>query len=524
MSQEPPTGGQEHTTSRRRVLGVIGAGTLAGTGLASTGLAAGAPSSDGRPGRYMVGLDASAGFAVARTRADTTYHELDFGAIGKLLAGRFPEPALAALRNNPNVRYVEPDVPARPDVDSAATSDDTVSTQASQTVPYGISQINADDTIAAGHTGAGVDVAILDSGIDPDHEDLASNLGSGTAIVDCSTSCGCHDCDEERLCPTYGDCETHYDDRDGHGTHVAGTVAAADNATGVVGVAPDATVHMYKIGDCTGCAFTSDMAAGFVAAADDGTDVLNLSYSSSDTQGLRDAVDYADSKGVVMVTNAGNEGCSDCIRAPGIYPEVLAVTAVDDGENPYSENSTGPEVDFTAPGVFVDSTVPNDGYAFFTGTSMASPHVVGALAVLMGGPYSAPEAVEELRQAATDVGLSANQQGHGMVDLEGTFEPTVETDAAFPGTSLTTLRGDLVVLGDVDSAECYFEYKRSSSSIYSDSASVTRTSPGLYDVSIATTTDTTYDFRAVAEFSDGSVRRGDVLTFRTPTGGGGGTE
>lgn len=498
MSQKPPTGGQEHTTSRRRVLGAIGAGTLAGTGLA-----AGA-SSDDRPGRYMVGLDASAGFAVARTRADETFHELDFGAIGKLFAGTFPEPALDGLRNNPNVRYVEPDVPARPDVDRTASTDGDVSLQSGQTVPYGISQIHADDAANAGHTGAGVDVAILDSGIDPDHEDLASNLGSGTAIVDCSTSCGCHDCGGESLCPVYDDCETNYDDRDDHGTHVAGTVAAADNATGVVGVAPDATVHAYKIGDCAGCAVPSDVAAGFQQAADDGVDVLNLSYSFGDTQGLRDAVTYADDHGVVMVTSAGNGGCSDCIRAPGIYPEVLAVTAVDDAENPYSNNSTGPEVDFTAPGVLVDSTVPNDGYGPKTGTSMASPHVVGAAALLMETTEHSDFVRQTLTDYAEDVGLPDDESGFGQVDAGAPFadpDPhVVDVSVTSTGSFSTTYYVDWLVVdfqGDLASVEVEFVDQSGSTT---SSASGSRDS----ETDVLTTTQATDGIRVTVTDQDGN--------------------
>lgn len=137
----------------------------------------------------------------------------------------------------------------------------------------------------------------------------------------------------------------------------------------------------------------------------------------------------------------------------------------------------------------------------------------GVSLAALTGVAQADECIRGIRpQSPCDGGGGGGGGGGGCT----TF--AVETDAAFPGTGTTTLRGDLQCLASHDSAECYFEYKRSSSSVYSNSASVTRSSTGLYDVDIATTTHTTYDFRAVAEAPDGTTVRGGVLTFQTGDG------
>ncbi|MEF8814241.1 MAG: S8 family serine peptidase, partial [Halovenus sp.] len=199
--------------NRREVLKTIGgAGTIGAFG---TGTATGQPSKD-----FVVGT--THGRAdIAKQKANSVKHKMDFGPeIGEAVAGRWPEEALKGLKNNPHVRYIEEDKPGERHV---------------QTLPWGVDRIDAEVAHANGDTASGVDVAIIDSGIDSDHDDLEANLGTGHAPAKCSDCCS--GCDEE------------WEDTDGHGTAVAGIVGAIDNTSDVVGVGPDITLHAIKDGD-----------------------------------------------------------------------------------------------------------------------------------------------------------------------------------------------------------------------------------------------------------------------------------
>src|SRR6056297_2272144 len=145
------------TTSRRNVLAAVGGGALAATGVVSGDTSP----SRAPPDRHLVGLDADAAFGVASDRADSVYREIDFAEVGKVVAGRFPDAALDALRANPRVRYVEPESLNRRHGHPVSSPDD-VTTQAGQSMPYGIDDVNADITMNNCKNAYGVDVAILD--------------------------------------------------------------------------------------------------------------------------------------------------------------------------------------------------------------------------------------------------------------------------------------------------------------------------------------------------------------------------
>ena len=380
--------------SRRTILRTVGAG-VAGTALASR-TAAAQPADD----EYVVGFEPGHGRAAVRGAADSIRRELDFGPIGRAISGRFPEPAREALRNNPNVRYVE---------------ENGLMQAVGQKTPYGLERIDADATIAAGETGDGVSVAILDTGIDPRHEVLAENLGEGYAAASaaCTTDCGFW----------YGndiaECLTEWDDDNDHGTHVAGTAGAADNGVGVLGVAPEATLHPVKVLQCDGDGTFDDVAAGIKWSADRGHDVQNLSLASAtDSSVVRDAVAYAIQRNVVVVAAAGNDGpCTDCVGYPAAYDEVIAVSATDRNDDLADLSSTGPQIDIAAPGADVTSAIPRDGYAAFSGTSMAAPHVAGAAAVLIAAGVAPDDVRARLELTADDVGLEAIEQGAGRLNV-----------------------------------------------------------------------------------------------------------
>jgi subtilisin len=360
-----------------------------------------------------VGYADSRGREAARRTARSIEREFAFDALTMTV----PRRALTGLARDPHVRYVEEDgvwhaIPTRPapakppggcepwpgckdDGNDGGGGGDT-----SQTLPWGVDRVDAEVAHAAGKAGAGVHVAIVDSGIDTDHPDLQANLGAGTAFVSCRGG---------------KKCGADWDDDNGHGTHCAGIVGAVDNGEGVVGVAPEATLHAVKVLDKSGSGSWSGVAAGIEYVADQGWDVASMSLGGGHSNLVADAVAYAAGAGVVLVAAAGNSGpCTDCVGYPAAYPEVIAVSSTTDSDTPSSFSSTGPEVDIAAPGSAVYSTVPG-GYDTFSGTSMACPHVSGAAAQVIA--TGTADIRSQLTSTAEDIGLSSTEGGAGLLDV-----------------------------------------------------------------------------------------------------------
>ncbi|MFC7155718.1 S8 family serine peptidase [Halomarina halobia] len=386
-------------TTRRRFL----AGTAAGT--VGTLFVGGAGAS--RAPSRVVGVTSPEAAADARDRAESVRRTLDFGDIGMAVAGRFSDRTVEELRRRRDVRYVEADgtvhaIGDRPGA-NAPPWEGGGGEDEGQTLPYGVDRVDAEVAHANGYTGAGADVAVLDTGIDSDHPDLEANLGEGKAFVKCRGR----------------SCNVDWDDDNDHGTHCAGTTDAVDNAEGVVGVSTEATLHAVKVLDKRGSGSFSDVAAGLEYTADRGWDVASMSLgASSGSQTVKDACTYAYGRGVLLVAAAGNSGpCTDCVGYPAAYSEVIAVSATDAADALASFSSTGSEVELAAPGADVLSTVPGGGYDTFSGTSMACPHVAGAGGQLMARGYTNAEARDRLAATAEDVGLSADEQGNGLLDV-----------------------------------------------------------------------------------------------------------
>ncbi|MXV63069.1 S8 family serine peptidase [Natronorubrum sp. JWXQ-INN-674] len=387
----------EENISRRTILRSVGAG------VAGTALAGHATAGSGEVDDYVVGIAPDRGLETVREAADSVRRELDFGEIGRAVSGQFPDAALEAFENNPNVRYVEKNARMQ---------------ALEQTTPYGIEQVDADVAIDDGSTGDGVSIAIIDSGIDPQHETLEANLGEGWAATDAACQ---DDCSGGFFCsPNDIDtCYAEWDDDNDHGTHVAGTAGAADDGEGVLGVAPDATLHAVKVLDCCGSGAYDDIAAGIEWSADQGHEVQNMSLGGDESNVVADAVAYAAERGVTMIAAAGNDGeCTDCVGYPAAYDEVIAVSATDENDDLADFSSTGPEVELAAPGVDTLSSIPRDDYDEFSGTSMASPHVAGGAAqIIAAGTTDREEVRQQLKDAADDIGLDDNEQGAGRLNV-----------------------------------------------------------------------------------------------------------
>ena len=249
--------------------------------------------------------------------------------------------------------------------------DDPVVKTNGQTASWGYDAINIQESKNLGYTGKGVKIGIIDTGIKVDHPDL--HIAGGKSFVDGSTS---------------------YNDDKGHGTHVAGIIAALDNGIGAVGVAPDAQIYAIKALDSSGYGNQSDIIKGIDWAIEQQMDIINLSVTSSTaTYLLEEAVRKAYDQGILIVAASGNAQYSFAAGQGVLYPArfstVLAVGSVGTVDSQLQRSSFsyfGPELDFVAPGEDIYSTyigVNSNQYALETGTSMAAPFVSGVAALYL---------------------------------------------------------------------------------------------------------------------------------------------
>ncbi len=265
-------------------------------------------------------------------------------------------------------------------------------------MPYGINMVHG------GSGGAGVKVAVLDTGVNTSHPDLNVSLCKDATKRGIKNGCS---------------------DSDGHGTHVSGTVAANGGADGlgIYGVAPEASLWMIKVCGPNGC-WTDDMSAGIRYAADQGANIISMSIGG-DTESplVRDAIDYAVAKGVLIIAAAGNDGPElGSIDWPGANPNVVAVAAIDQNYNVADWSSRGlndgdgiieaQEVELSGPGVYVLSTYNNGCYAYMSGTSMATPHVAGLAAKVWQGSAAATRTY--LHQIAVDLAQAGDDPATGF--------------------------------------------------------------------------------------------------------------
>lgn len=340
------------------------------------------------------------------------------------ISGKLPAKAIEALKNNPQVEVVELDY----------------TVQALEYSPenelgnsWGANHINADDALEAGYSGEGVKVAVLDSGVNFNHFDLRDNF-------DLSANELGYDFVSDDFFP---------DDVYGHGTHVAGILAAASNGFGVVGVAPNAQIVALRVLDDNGEGTASRIIEALqwiqnynAAHPDSPIRITNNSYGTgSNSSQLEAAFDVLASSGVLHIGSAGNEGSAagngNNVSYPARYESVVAVAALDKNNLRASFSSTGSDVEIAAPGVAVLSTWKDStnfagpqpfsfaGYAgeYFieaNGTSMASPHVAGVAALLMASDayYTAEAVRKKINGTALDLGEIGKDKlyGYGLVD------------------------------------------------------------------------------------------------------------
>lgn len=335
-------------------------------------------------------------------------------------------------------------------------TDVTTSNDKYRTAQWALTTLRAEKTwtvtTGVGASGTPVTVAVVDTGVQRNHPDLAGVVLSGIDLV------------ADNPASTDGS-----NDENGHGTHVAGIVGAiANNSIGVAGLAPGVRILPVRVLDGDGSGYDSDVADGIVKAVDRGAGVINLSVGGGTEAGATgQAVKYALSKNVVVVAAAGNERQDgNAISYPAADDGVIGVAATDSSNKDAPFSNTGAYVDLAAPGVSIWSTYKGSTYKALSGTSMATPYVSAAAALARSvAPGLTPAAVTDLlERTATDLDAPGRDDatGYGLVDPyaavcslvscdPGSTPPTTgPTTPAAPAASvfgLTTGPGRTVVAG-----------------------------------------------------------------------------
>jgi serine protease len=342
-----------------------------------------------------------------------------------MVALSLPASQMEALRNDPSVLMVQPDAPRY---------------LTDEIIPYGVENVegralwdaNHDGVVDTGAPdGSGRLVCIIDSGVNAAHEDLAGvDFVGGYPASNWFTD-GC-----------------------GHGTHVAGTITAMSNGTGVVGVSPGA-VSLYIVkafSDNCGWAYLSDLISATFKCRDAGANIINMSFGGDLGGGIEEAVFNMlyNNYGILSIAAAGNTG-STAPFYPASYASVVSVAAVDQSNVVADFSQKNEQVELAAPGVMILSTYKNGGYSYMSGTSMAAPHVTAAAALVWSGDPSLTNA--EIRQALQDTALDLGDAGrdtsfgYGLIRSKAAYESLTSSDDGSP-TAVTVARFEAASQGD----------------------------------------------------------------------------
>ncbi|MFW9996967.1 MAG: S8 family serine peptidase [Candidatus Odinarchaeota archaeon] len=363
------------------------------------------------------------------------------------------------------------------------------------TLDWGVDKINAEvvwggyedaKNVASGnYAGQGVKVAVIDTGIDYTHSDLNDNYQGGYDFVN-------------------GDSDPM--DDHGHGTHCAGIIAAEDNGAGVIGVAPQAQLYGVKVLNSAGSGTYSDIISGIDWARNNGMDVISMSLGgSSGTSALESALINANNAGIVIAAASGND-YSGSISYPARYASTIAVGATDSSDTRASFSNYGNELDVTAPGVNIYSTVAGGGYQTMSGTSMATPMVSGVVALMLSkDPTLTPAEVRSiLHSTSLDLGSTGFDiyYGYGRVQADEAVAAVGGVpDTTPPTVSITNPVNGATVGGTVSvTASASDNIGVSKVEFYIDSSLVATDTSSPYSYSWGTTaySDASHAIKAIA--------------------------
>ena len=312
----------------------------------------------------------------------------------------FMERVIRHFKNDPRIQYVEPDFLAT----AVEIPNDSGLFENRQ---WGMYKIQAAASLTSGwnitHGNSSVKVAVIDSGIDSLHEDLAGKVKNVKNCTDSRTS----------------------DDLFGHGTHVAGIISAnTNNKIGVAGVGYDISLMNAKALSDNGSGYYSWIADCIIWSADQGASVINMSLGGTDySQMLEDAINYARDKGVVIVAAAGNSN-SNGFFYPAAYSQVLSVAATDDNDGKASFSNFGNWVDVAAPGVSILSILPSHSnyfktknYGYLSGTSMAAPYVAGLAGLLYSVNLKGDDVIKAIFQNSDQITGTGKFWKYGRINV-----------------------------------------------------------------------------------------------------------
>ncbi|MBE0598823.1 MAG: S8 family serine peptidase [Desulfuromonadales bacterium] len=323
------------------------------------------------------------------------------------ISAQVPEQAISALKRDPRVEYVHEDF--------ATYLAEPLETGIEQ--PWGVERVAATVLHAQGIVGAGVKIAVLDSGIDYTHPALAANYRGGATFISDSS-------------------DPMDDSAVSHGTHVAGILAATPAADGVPGVAPAAELYALKVIGVNGLGTTSALIAGLDWAVSNRIDIANISLATAPSQALEEACRAAYGAGMLLVAAAGNTLQQE-VTYPARYDSVIAAAATAQDDQAALFSATGDQVELAAPGVGIYSTIRNGGYGVLSGTSQAAPHVAGVAALLLSaglsdlngdGSADHHDLRLQLQAGALDLGVIGWDRvfGHGLVQAAAAATTPVE--------------------------------------------------------------------------------------------------